>query len=110
MVLKSVFADRKSPIAYGYDSDALAIYFSQGPVLNVGAGGFGGGFGGGGRGGPSIPGVGLNLTPNAVPQLLATLEGPAPAATAGGQRGRTAWRRGGRGSRWPWRTRRRGGG
>jgi hypothetical protein len=89
VVLKSVFADRKSPIAYGYDSDVLAVYFSQAPVLNVGAGGFGGGFGGGGRGGASIPGVGYNLTPNAVPPLLATLDGPAPSAPAGGggQRG-----------------------
>ena len=36
VVLKSVFADRKSPIAYGYDSDNLAVYFSQGPVINAG--------------------------------------------------------------------------
>ena len=52
--MKGMFADRKSPIAYGYDADALPIYFSSGPVLSVGAGG--GGFGGGQRGGPSIPG------------------------------------------------------
>ena len=69
VVMKSVFADRNSPIAYGYDSDNLAVYFSQGPVLNAGgAGGFGGGFGGGGgRGGAQIPGVGMNLNPNATP-------------------------------------------
>ncbi len=87
VVMKSVFADRKSPIAYGYDSDALPIYFSSGPVLNVGGGTFGGGFGGQ-RGGPQIPGVGQNLTPNAVPQTLATLEGAAASAEqAGGGRG-----------------------
>jgi hypothetical protein len=70
-VLKGVFADRKSPIAYGYDSSSLAIYFNQAPVIRVGGGGLGGGFGGGG---PQIPGVGQNLTPNAVMQPLAELE------------------------------------
>jgi hypothetical protein len=95
VVLKSVFADRKSPIAYGYDSDALAVYFSSGPVMNAGGGGMGG-FGGGQRGGGAqIPGVGQNLTPNAIPQTLATLEGgPAAAEPAtggrGGQRGAMA--------------------
>ncbi len=70
-VLKANFADRKSPIAYGYDSNSLAVYFNQAPVIRVGGGGFGGGFGGGG---PQIPGVGQNITPNAVMQPLATLE------------------------------------
>jgi hypothetical protein len=48
-VLNTVFADRRSPIAYGYD-EGLAVYFNQSPLLNVaaGGGGFGGGFGGGG--------------------------------------------------------------
>ncbi len=70
-VLKANFADRKSPIAYGYDSNSLAVYFNQAPVIRVGGGGFGRGFGGGG---PQIPGVGQNITPNAVMQPLATLE------------------------------------
>lgn len=49
-VLNTVFADRNSPIAYGYD-ERLAVYFNQSPLLNVG-GGFGGpGGGGGGQGG-----------------------------------------------------------
>jgi hypothetical protein len=69
-VLKAMIADKKSPIAYGYDQNALAVYFNQAPVLRVGPGGFGG-FGGGG---PQIPGVGQNLTPNAVPETLASLE------------------------------------
>ena len=47
-VLNTVFADRRSPIAYGYD-ERLAVYFNQSPLLNVAAGG--GGFGGGGGGG-----------------------------------------------------------
>ena len=48
-ILESVIADQLSPIAYGY-GDRLALYFNQGPVLSVAAGGFGG-RGGGGRGG-----------------------------------------------------------
>ena len=49
-VLNAVFADRKSPIAYGYGEN-LAVYFNQAPVLNVAAGGgFGGGRGGRGGG------------------------------------------------------------
>jgi hypothetical protein len=46
-VLLSNFADRKSPIAYGY-GEKLAVYFNQAPVFNTGGiGGFGGGGGGG---------------------------------------------------------------
>jgi hypothetical protein len=48
-IYNSSFSDRKSPIAYGYDS-GLPIYFSQAPLFQVAAGG-GGGFGGGGGGG-----------------------------------------------------------
>ncbi|MGH9821220.1 MAG: M14 family zinc carboxypeptidase, partial [Pyrinomonadaceae bacterium] len=47
-VLSTVFADRKSPIAYGYD-ETLAVYFNQSPILQVanfgGPGGGGGSFG-----------------------------------------------------------------
>lgn len=85
-VLKAVLADKKSPVVYGFDADAMAVYFSQAPVMRVGtAGGPGGGFGGG----PQIPGVGQNTTPNAVVPRLATLDAPAPAAPAesGGGRG-----------------------
>ena len=50
-VMNATFADRKSPIAYGYD-EKLAVYFNQAPLLQVSAlGGFGGGGGGGGQGG-----------------------------------------------------------
>ncbi len=90
VVMKAQFADRNSPIAYGYDSDNLAVYFSSGPVLNAGgAGGLFGGGGGGGRGGQAIPGVGMNLNPNAVQPTLTTLDGPPPAAggARSGQRG-----------------------
>jgi len=55
-VFNATFADKKSPIAYGY-SDSLAVYFNQAPLLQVSAGpggGFGGG--GGGFGAPGGPG------------------------------------------------------
>lgn len=79
-ILKAVFADRKSPIAYGYNADRLPVYFNQAPVLSVGGGGFG-------RGGQPIPGVGMNLTPNAVPERLASLdEPPAPMKEPGDER------------------------
>ena len=59
--MNASFADRKSPIAYGYD-ERLAVYFSQAPLLQVaagGAGGFGGGRGGpGGGGGGGFGGFG----------------------------------------------------
>ncbi|MEP6787371.1 MAG: M14 family zinc carboxypeptidase [Acidobacteriota bacterium] len=52
-VYNTVFADRKSPIAYGYD-ERLAVYFNQSPLLQVaaagGPGGFGSGAGAGGGG------------------------------------------------------------
>jgi hypothetical protein len=45
-VYSAVFADRKSPISYGYD-EKLAIYFNQAPLFQVSAlGGQGGGRGG----------------------------------------------------------------
>ena len=52
-VINASFADRKSPIAYGYD-EKLAVYFNQAPLFQTG--GFGGGFGGGGGGGQQSQG------------------------------------------------------
>jgi len=52
-IYNSTFSDRKSPIAYGYDS-GLPVYFNQAPLFQVaagGGGGFGGGVGAGGQGG-----------------------------------------------------------
>ncbi|HEX7316820.1 MAG TPA: M14 family zinc carboxypeptidase [Pyrinomonadaceae bacterium] len=46
-IYNAAFADRKSPIAYGY-GETLPIYFNQSPVLQVATGGGGGG----GEGGP----------------------------------------------------------
>src|SRR5687768_10844945 len=49
-VINTTFADRRSPISYGYD-EKLAVYFNQAPLLQVAAIGQGGGFGGGGGAG-----------------------------------------------------------
>jgi hypothetical protein len=46
-VVDATFADRRSPIAYGY-AETLPIYFNQAPLFQVAGGGGGGGFGGGG--------------------------------------------------------------
>ncbi|MBI1873108.1 MAG: hypothetical protein HYS05_04360 [Acidobacteria bacterium] len=81
-VLKALVADKKSPIAYGYSGNPIAVYFNQEPVISAsGLGALGGFFGGGGRGGGGfgeggggIPGVGMNITPMAQPPRLATLE------------------------------------
>ena len=63
-VYSANFADRKSPIAYGY-GEQLGVYFNQAPVFQVaalpgGGGGAGGGGGGGGAaaGGPRPSGRG----------------------------------------------------
>jgi hypothetical protein len=63
-IVRGIVADAKSPIMYGYDGAQIPVYFSQDPVLAVGMGGGGGrgGFGGGAQ----IPGVGMNVAPNAV--------------------------------------------
>jgi len=83
-VINTVFADRRSPIAYGYD-EGLAVYFNQSPLLNVAAGGGfgGGGFGGGdnqgqrpsGRGTTDDPDVAQGRMPN--PTLPAPTPDPA---------------------------------
>jgi hypothetical protein len=88
-IMRGVVADRRSPIAYGYDAQ-VPVYFNQDPVLSVSTGGAGG-FGGG-RGNSSIPGVGMNITPMASAasqQRLSTWdpESPDAAASSGGSRG-----------------------
>jgi hypothetical protein len=74
-IMRGVFSDRKSPIAYGYEAQ-VPVYFNQDPVLNVSSG-FGG-FGGFGGGGGQIPGVGQNTTPMATRLPLSEWE-PLPA-------------------------------
>ncbi|MEP7076055.1 MAG: M14 family zinc carboxypeptidase [Acidobacteriota bacterium] len=81
-VYNAVFADRRSPIAYGYD-EGLAVYFSQSPLLQVAAfGGPGGGGGGGGFGQPPTTGRpsgrGTTDDPDVVQGRLPTPMSPAP--------------------------------
>jgi hypothetical protein len=83
-------ADAKSPIMYGWDGAQLPVYFSQDPVLAVsGGGGPSTGSGQGGRGGfgggAQIPGVGLNVSPNAgsTQKLSPWEQGSGAAAVAG---------------------------
>jgi hypothetical protein len=101
-IMRGVFADLKSPIAYGYDGKDLPVYFSQDPVFNVaGGGGFAGGFGGrGGSGRVNSEGqvIGQNVTPNATPIHISPLDPsdatanvtPAAGTPRGGGRGRGA--------------------
>jgi len=90
-VMRGIFADRRSPIAYGYDAQ-VPVYFSQDPVLSVTSGGGFGGRGGGAEG--AIPGVGMNVTPMAAANnRLSAYDPEAPdaasaAASAGAGRGR----------------------
>ena len=101
-ILRGVFADLKSPIAYGYDGKDLPVYFSQDPVFNVAGGGFGGRGGGRGGSGRVTAGgevIGQNVTPNATPIHISPLDasdsnGAPPAG--GGRAGRGG--RGGRGT------------
>jgi hypothetical protein len=77
-ILRGKFTDMKSPLAYGYGSTDLPVYFNQAPVLNTGGFGAFGGRGGGGRGGapgesPNL-GLGQNITPNAVPVHISPWE------------------------------------
>ncbi len=101
-ILRATFADKNSPITYGYDLKDLPVYFNQDPVLNAGAGGGGGfgGFGGGGGGRGNADANAQNITPNAVmlsniSQLDPDNPLPIPGANAGGGGGRGG--RGGRG-------------
>jgi hypothetical protein len=73
-ILKALWSDRRSPIAYGYEGDALPVYFNQAPVLRAGGPGTGRPAGAAAAA-SAIPGVGMNITPNAGPSpALASLE------------------------------------
>ncbi len=91
-ILRSKFADKKSPIAYGFDGSDLPVYFNQNPVLSASGGGFGGfgggrGAGGGGRGGAGggdiNGGLGQDVTPNAVPVHISPWDDEDDATKAG---------------------------
>jgi len=64
-IVRGVFADKTSPLAYGFEGRQLPVYFNQDPVLAIGGGGGNPGFGGRGAPEAPIPGVGMNVTPMA---------------------------------------------
>ncbi len=75
-IFNASFADRKSPIAYGY-GDSLQVYFSTAPLFQVSAipGGFGGGGGRGGAGagqGERVSGRGSVSDPDVVQAMPRT--------------------------------------
>ena len=82
-ILRGKWADSKSPLAYGYETTDLPIYFNQDPVLNAGGGGippeFAQFFGGGGA---ANAGMGQNVTPNATPVHISPFEAEDAAARA----------------------------
>jgi hypothetical protein len=82
-ILRGIVADRKSPLAYGFDQQ-VPVYFNQAPVLSVAGGGQG--FGGGGFG-PTIPGVGQNVTPMATRPTLSPWDEDSTGGTGRGARG-----------------------
>lgn len=83
-IMRGVFADQASPIAYGYAGKELPIYFADAPVITIATPGQGGGGGGGGQGGGGAGGrLAQNITPNATPARISpwpTLEHPAKSA------------------------------
>ena len=83
-IMRGVFADQKSPIAYGYAGKELPVYIPDTSVITVARPGPNDGLGAGGGAGQGGGGAGArlaqNVTPNAVPAKLSpfpTPEGPA---------------------------------
>ena len=72
-ILRGRISDMKSPIAYGYGTADLPVYFNQAPVLSAGGGFAGFGGRGGAPGSNPNAGVGQNVTPNAVPLRIQPL-------------------------------------
>lgn len=79
-VINASFADRKSPIAYGYDEN-LAVYFNQSPLLQVATIG-GGGFGGGGGGGQTSTGRPTGRGSESDPDIVQGRKPPTPGEPA----------------------------
>lgn len=77
-VYNTTFADRKSPIAYGYD-EKLSVYFNQAPLLQISTFNFGGGGGGGGQAQGRASGRGTASDPDVI-QGRAPLPPAPPAA------------------------------
>ena len=83
-IVRSKFADRTSPLTYGFDDNDLPVYFNQDPVLNVGGGQPGGPLAAFFGGGAANAGLGQNVTPNVNRLQIQPLDGPAAAEPAAG--------------------------
>ncbi len=86
-ILRGIIADKKSPLAYGYEGTQLPVYFNQSPVLNASApsAAFAAGRG--------AAGLSQNVTPNATRLALSPFDSTAPNSeltmeSAGGRGGR----------------------
>jgi hypothetical protein len=77
-LMRGVFTDQASPIAYGYTGKELPIYFADAPVITVATPGLG--FGGGGGAGGAGGRFAQNITPNAVAAHVSPWPAPDPAA------------------------------
>ena len=64
-IMRGVWADKASPLTYGYRGEQMPVYFSQAPVLTIAR-----------PGRPPLTGNDLaqNITPNAVPGRVSPLE------------------------------------
>ncbi|MGZ6038172.1 MAG: M14 family zinc carboxypeptidase [Phenylobacterium sp.] len=78
-LMRGVFTDQASPIAYGYAAKEMPIYFADAPVITVATPGQGG-FGGGGQGGGAGARFAQTITPNAVPAHVSPFPTPEPGA------------------------------
>jgi Zinc carboxypeptidase len=78
-LMRGVFTDQASPIAYGYVGKELPIYFADTPVITIATPGQGG-FGGGGQAGGAGARFAQNITPNAVPGHVSPWPTPEPEA------------------------------
>ncbi|HLZ76838.1 M14 family zinc carboxypeptidase [Phenylobacterium sp.] len=65
-LMRGVFTDQASPIAYGYGAKEMPVYFADAPVITVATPGQGGFGGGGGQGGGAGARYAQTITPNAV--------------------------------------------
>jgi hypothetical protein len=97
-ILRGDVMDMRSPVAYGLGYNQMAVYFSSGPILNVGgAGGGRGGRGGGGRAQNTQPMASAPVVNPFSPGGVAVPD--AVAAQAQGGRGGGRGAGGGRGGR-----------
>ena len=82
-IMRGEFADRTSPLTYGYDGTEIPVYFSATPLLTVSGSTRAGG---NSYFDPNGPGAGVSqtITPNISPTAIPPFERPTPTAPAQG--------------------------